>query len=82
MSQTTNQAKPWLDSYPAGVPHQVNYAQYTSLNHMFEESFRKYADRNAFECMGVNMTYRELDAASQQFAAYLQSLGQIGRAHV
>lgn len=75
MSQTMNQAKPWLDSYPAGVPHQVNYAQYTSLNHMFEESFRKYADRNAFECMGVNMTYRELDAASQQFAAYLQSLG-------
>ena len=75
MSQMVSQAKPWLDSYPVGVPHQVDYAQYTSLNHLFEESFRQYAERNAFECMGVNMTYRELDVASQQFAAYLQSLG-------
>ena len=74
-SQTMSQAKPWLGSYPIGVPHQVDYAQYSSLNHMFEESFHQYAERNAFECMGVNMTYRELDVASQQFAAYLQSLG-------
>lgn len=75
MVQAISQTKPWLESYPAGVPHQVDYAQYTSLNHMFEESFRQYAARNAFECMGVKLTYKELDVASQQFAAYLQSLG-------
>ena len=38
-----SQDKPWLDSYPEGVPHQVDYSQYESLNHMFEDSFDLYA---------------------------------------
>jgi long-chain acyl-CoA synthetase len=36
---------------------------------------RKYADKRAFTCMDKSMTYAELDAASQAFGAYLQSLG-------
>lgn len=70
-----SQNKPWLDSYPEGVPHQVDYSQYESLNHMFEDSFDLYANRVAFSCMGKALTYQELNTLSLQFAAYLQSLG-------
>lgn len=70
-----SQDKPWLDSYPEGVPHQVDYSQYESLNHMFEDSFDLYANRVAFTCMGKTITYQELNTQSLQFAAYLQSTG-------
>ena len=70
-----SQDKPWLDSYPEGVPHQVDYSQYESLNHMFEDSFDLYANRVAFTCMGKKLTYQELNTQSLQFAAYLQSTG-------
>jgi len=70
-----SQDKPWLDSYPEGVPHQVDYSQYESLNHMFEDSFDLHAKRVAFSCMGKTLTYQELNTLSLQFAAYLQSLG-------
>lgn len=70
-----SQDKPWLDSYPDGVPHQVDYSQYESLNHMFEDSFDLYANRVAFTCMGKTITYQELNTQSLQFAAYLQSTG-------
>lgn len=67
--------KPWLTQYPAGVPHEINVNQYSSLVDIFEESFVKYADRNAFTCMGHALTYQELDRYSKQIAAYLQNLG-------
>ncbi len=70
-----SQAKPWLDSYPEGVPHVIDASQYVSLSHMLEDAFAQYASRVAFDCMGKRLTFKDLDTASQQFAAYLQSLG-------
>lgn len=70
-----NQDKPWLNSYPDGVPHQVDGAQFESLNDLFAQSFAQYGSRLAFDCMGKKITYKELDELSWQFAAYLQSQG-------
>ena len=70
-----NQEKPWLSSYPDGVPHQVDGAQFESLNDLFAQSFNQYGSRLAFDCMGKKITYKELDELSWQFAAYLQSSG-------
>ena len=42
---------------------------------MFEATFKKSPQAPAFECMGVSITYAQLDIASRKFAAYLQSLG-------
>jgi len=67
--------KPWLASYPPGVPHSVDYHQYRSINQMMDESFKKFADRQAFECMGKYLTYAQLDTYSNQLAAHFQSLG-------
>ena len=43
--------KIWLASYPPGVPTEIDPDQYGSLVQLLEESFVKYADRNAFACM-------------------------------
>jgi len=71
----TNPSKPWLKSYPEGVPHNIDQSSFASLVEMFEESFVSYPNRNACEYLGKFMTYRELDKQSKSFAAYLQSLG-------
>jgi long-chain acyl-CoA synthetase len=65
----------WLTSYPEGVPADVDTSQYTSLVALMEESFKKYADKIAYNFMGKDVTYAQTDSLSQAFAAYLQSLG-------
>ena len=67
--------KIWLKSYPEGVPAEIDYTQYRSINQLFDESFRKFADRNAYVCMDKFLTYGELDQLSQKFGAWLQSKG-------
>jgi long-chain acyl-CoA synthetase len=67
--------KIWLKSYPAGVPAEIDYTQYRSLVHLLEESFRKFASRNAFVCMGKFLTYAELDQQSRRLGAWLQGRG-------
>jgi len=70
-----NQDKPWLNSYPDGVPHQIDGSQFESLHDLFSQSCNQYGSRIAFDCMGKKITYKELDELSWQFAAYLQSSG-------
>jgi long-chain acyl-CoA synthetase len=67
----------WLNSYPKGVPADINTAQYTSLVSLMEESFTKYGSRTAYNFMGKDISYGQTDALSQAFAAYLQSLGLV-----
>jgi long-chain acyl-CoA synthetase len=74
--------KIWLKSYPPGVPAEIDPDQYRSLVHLLDESFQKYADRNAFVCMDKFLTYGELDAYSKRMAAWLQSRGMAKGARV
>jgi acyl-CoA synthetase (AMP-forming)/AMP-acid ligase II len=67
--------KPWLASYPQGVPHQIDPQQYASLTQLLEESFRKNASRPFSVCMERWMTYRQLDELSKSLGAWLQSRG-------
>jgi long-chain acyl-CoA synthetase len=65
--------KIWLKSYPKGVPAEIDVTQYRSLVHLLEESFRKFASRNAYVCMDKFLTYGEVDALSKRLGAWLQS---------
>lgn len=67
--------KPWLDSYPPNVPHDIDLSVYRSVAHMLEESFKHNADRPFSVCMDQWMRYRELDEASAALGAWLQSRG-------
>jgi long-chain acyl-CoA synthetase len=67
--------RPWLAAYPAGVPADIDSAQYPSLVTLMEESFAKFGSRAAFHFMGQDTSYAQVDSQSQAFAAYLQSLG-------
>jgi long-chain acyl-CoA synthetase len=65
----------WLDSYPAGVPADIDTSCCASLVEMMEESFQKFANRAAYTFMGKELSYKQVDELSQTFGAYLQSLG-------
>jgi long-chain acyl-CoA synthetase len=65
----------WLKHYPKGVPATIDWGQYKSIVQLIDESFRKYADRKAYVCMGKSITYREVDEKSRNLGAYFQSLG-------
>ncbi|MET3914111.1 long-chain acyl-CoA synthetase [Variovorax sp. OAS795] len=67
--------RPWLTSYPQGVPADIDPSHYPSLVALMEESFAKYADRTAYSFMGKDVSYAETDKLSKFFAAYLQGLG-------
>ncbi|HXA46040.1 MAG TPA: long-chain fatty acid--CoA ligase [Burkholderiaceae bacterium] len=65
----------WLKAYPQGVPAEIDYTQYSSLVHLLEEAFHKYAARNAYVCMDKFITYAEIDVMSKKLGAWLQSKG-------
>ncbi|WP_322093226.1 long-chain-fatty-acid--CoA ligase [Paraburkholderia bannensis] len=67
--------KPWLHSYPAGVPAEIELSRYNSITALFEDSFQQYGERPAFACMGKTISYAQLDTLSQRLGAWLQSKG-------
>jgi long-chain acyl-CoA synthetase len=70
-----NLEHPWLNSYPAGVPHHIDLEEYRSIVSVLQSSLEKYRDRPAFSHMGRAITYAEIDTYSKQFAAYI--LGEL-----
>lgn len=67
--------RPWLGSYPQGVPADIDPSHYASLVALMEESFEKHASRVAYSFMGRDVTYAQAHRQSLALAAYLQSLG-------
>jgi long-chain acyl-CoA synthetase len=67
----------WLNSYPEGVPSDIDPTQYNSLVSLLDESFSKFADRAAYSFMGKDFSFAQVDQESLGLAAYLQSLGLI-----
>jgi len=64
---------PWYKRYPEGVATEIKLYEYRSLVDLFDHCCQQYADRVAFENMGVALTYRQVDELSRNFAAYLQN---------
>ncbi len=66
---------PWLKHYPDGVPYEINPDAYTSLLDLMETGFKNNADQPAYTNLGKQITYKELDLLSRNFASYLESIG-------
>ena len=65
--------KIWLKNYPAGVPESISINDFNSIIDLFEQSCGTYADKPAYNSMGVALTYQELDRLSKNFASYIQN---------
>ena len=63
--------KIWLESYPQGIPAEIDPEHFRSVAAMFEDAAARFPDRVAYTNFGTTLTYRQLELMSQ-----------IGRAHV
>ena len=70
--QGTPVEKIWLNSYPPGVPAEVEAPPWKSVRHLFEQSFEKFPDNPAFINMGRTTDLRRtgpaVDAVRRLFA--------------
>ena len=67
--------RPWLQSYPPGLPAEIDADAYASLNELFEEGFRAHPKRVFAICMDRAMRFETLDALSAAFGGWLQARG-------
>lgn len=77
----TTEPKPWLKSYPPGMPASLDYPR-APLYHFLQESAARFPDRAAivYQDPGDNgepepTTYRQLNERSSRLAAALRTLG-------
>lgn len=69
--------KPWLKSYPPGMPETIDVNAHQSIVEIFEQSASKYRDNVSFISMGKSITYGELDEMSTAFARWLIHKGNL-----
>jgi len=67
--------KPWLESYPEGVPEFIDMDEFKSVVDVLLQSCERFGDATAYINMGAKLSYTDVDRLSRDFAAYLQSLG-------
>ncbi len=66
--------KPWLKSYPPGMPEEIDLDAYQSVVDVFEQAVDKYRNNPAFSNMGSTLSYADIDRLTAQLASYLQNL--------
>ncbi|MBA6327052.1 AMP-binding protein [Colwellia sp. MB02u-6] len=65
--------KPWIKNYPENVAHEVDLTRYDSLLALFHQTTTKYDQQTAYSNFGAELTFKQVDALSRSFAAYLQN---------
>jgi long-chain acyl-CoA synthetase len=66
--------KPWLKSYPPGMPPEVDIHEFSSVKDILERSCERFRDLPAYSNLGVTLSYGDLDRLTRQFGAFLQAL--------
>jgi long-chain acyl-CoA synthetase len=67
--------QPWLQSYPEGVPEEIDLGAYSSILDIFTQSCEKFGNQVAYMNFGKELSYADLDRMTRDFAAWLQSKG-------
>lgn len=71
--------RPWLASYPANVPAQIDLNLYASVPAVLDEAFTRFRDNPAFANFGRKLSYGQIDEMSRQFAGYLTGELKLGK---
>jgi long-chain acyl-CoA synthetase len=66
----TSNDRPWLASYPKGIPAEIDPNRYRSVTALLEECCERFRHRPAFVNMGKTISYDDLDRLSAQLASY------------
>ena len=69
--QTKN--KPWFSSWPKGVPKNIKYPK-VPLHAILKKTAKAHHEKTAITYFERNISYRELDSLSDQFAGALAAL--------
>ena len=64
-------SKPWLQSYPEGVPAEISIEEYASVADIFDQSVCKFEDLPAYSNFGKTITYKEVKEFTSLMGAYL-----------
>ncbi len=75
MNTTAATDRIWLASYPPNTAAEIGPLEHSSVAGLIEDSFKRYADRPAYTCMGKTITYSDMERMSSAIGAWLQSLG-------
>jgi long-chain acyl-CoA synthetase len=67
-------ARPWLDSYPDGVPADFDFPA-VPLTRLLDDAASSFPTGTALAFLGTRLTYRELRESVDRFAAALAGLG-------
>lgn len=66
--------KIWLNSYPPGIPEEIDVNAYQSVTDLFEQAIANFGDKPCFSNLGATLSYRDMDRYTDQLASYLQNL--------
>ena len=64
--------KIWQQHYPEGVPLEIDTHVYNSLQDVFLQSTKRFADLPAYVNLGKSISYAEAERLTGYFAAYLR----------
>src|SRR2546428_1788279 len=68
--------RPWLGSWPEGVPKSIDYPE-IPVHELVRRAGREFGDRPAITFYGKSTSYRDLDAAVDRFAGGLRRIGVV-----
>ena len=66
--------RPWFARWPEGVPRSLTYPD-IPVQALLRQTAKEHGDRPAIRFYGKALTYRDLDAAADRFAAGLRRIG-------
>ncbi len=77
MSEQSN--KPWLAEYGDRIPHEIDAGSYASIVEVMLEASERFGDKQAFSNFGGGLSYRQVDALSRDFGAWLQKVAGVAK---
>src|SRR5438876_1458585 len=66
--------RPWFARWPADVPRSLDYPD-IAVQELLRRTAREHGDRRALTFYGKTLSYRDLDATVDRFAAGLRTIG-------
>lgn len=63
--------RPWLSSYEPSTPTEIDINEFPSIVSVLDKAIADYANRPAFSNFGKQLSYRDIDKLSSNFANYL-----------